>query len=349
MPSLRRRSLSSKSRSIVRGSIRGGSAVSWWMTASGRAAATASVHRAGVERVGHHRLGALGAQRLALLRGAAHRGHLVALREQERHERAADHAGGAGEEDPHAALSAAGGASGTMQTMPSLKPAGPMSKATLKRERRFSRAIRFVSSTIWRSLEVLAQGCEQLVADLRRRARHRHRVVEHEPLELVEGVALAVAGQGEQLLLGEPARRASAEPMSTQNSQPSRAAAFSTASTLRRSSTACGSPWPARRGRSRSAAAARARTRRSGRRRGPPCAGPGAGSGAPRVGRRCPSRAWMRVIGGSPFGCGPPAPPARTRRRAQQPGQRQRGGERARRSRSSPSSAGGRCRCRPGG
>ena len=95
-----------------------------------------------------------------------------------------------------------------------------MSKARLKRARMFSSAITFVSSTSCALVEVLAQRGEQLVVTPTGVRAHRHRIVEHEPLELVEGVAVAVAGQRQQLLLGDARAGArSEEPMSTQNSQ----------------------------------------------------------------------------------------------------------------------------------
>ena len=57
--------------------------------------------RRGVERVGRHGLGALGAQPLELVRASGDiADHLVALLEQRGSSCAADHAGGAGERRP---------------------------------------------------------------------------------------------------------------------------------------------------------------------------------------------------------------------------------------------------------
>src|SRR5881275_3205046 len=84
VPSLRRRSLSAKSRSILRGSMRRGSEVSWWITACGRA------HRAGVERVCHGHLGAHLLQRRGALARARHAGHLMPLADEQRYEAAPD-------------------------------------------------------------------------------------------------------------------------------------------------------------------------------------------------------------------------------------------------------------------
>ncbi len=50
---------------------------------------------------------------------------------------------------------------------------------------------------------MLAQRREQIVGDRGRRTADRDRVVEHQPLELVERVTVAVMGESEKLLLGD--------------------------------------------------------------------------------------------------------------------------------------------------
>ena len=134
-----------------------------------------------------------------------------------------------------------------------------MSKAMLKRERRFSSAIDVRQLDDLALVEVLAQRREQLVADSGGRACHRRRVVEHEPLELVEGVAVAVAREASSCSSVMPARRASTSRCRCRT----RSAAAPPPSARRAPSgarrRACRWPWRARRGRSRAAAAARAR------------------------------------------------------------------------------------------
>ena len=62
------------------------------------------VHRRGVERVGDDGLGTGGLELVRPLGRARHPGHAMAVGQQQRHELAADRAGGACEEDPHGCL-----------------------------------------------------------------------------------------------------------------------------------------------------------------------------------------------------------------------------------------------------
>ena len=71
--------------------------VSWWKTTSGRAAATTSRNSRSVVHIPDDGPDAL-RDRLV---PAGERGHFVALSNQLGNETAADHAGGAGDEDPH--------------------------------------------------------------------------------------------------------------------------------------------------------------------------------------------------------------------------------------------------------
>ena len=90
---------------------------------------------------------------------------------------------------------------------------------------------------------------------------HRRRRVEHEPLELVEVRALAVAMQGEQLRLADARRARLAEPMSWHNSQPciDRRLQRHERSQARRHARACDATASLEQRRSRSAARGRGR------------------------------------------------------------------------------------------
>ena len=106
-------------------------------------------------------------------------------REQQRQQPAPDHAAGAGEEDPHAATRPAApagpaAARAARRPCPSLKPAEPMAKAELKRERRFSIAIMFDQLDELAPRRSAAQRARKLVGDLHRRPRHRRGEVQRE-------------------------------------------------------------------------------------------------------------------------------------------------------------------------
>ena len=210
VPSLRRRSFSSKSRSIRRGSMRCGSEVSWWMTASGRAAATTARTAPASSASATAAWRPVPTQLARALGRARHARHLVATGEQHRHELPADRAGRAGEEDPHAACSGhARVATGTLH---------PRAHGSLVEPGRaeVERGVEARAQVLdgdevdqldhFRIVEVLAQRREQLVAHLHRRDGHADGEVEHEPLELVEVRALPVPIQVAQLGVADSGR-----------------------------------------------------------------------------------------------------------------------------------------------
>ncbi len=55
-------------------------------------------------------------------------------------------------------------------------------------------------------VEALAQRREEVLVDDGGRPAHRDRVIQHEPLELIELLAVPIARQGEHLLLAHPGR-----------------------------------------------------------------------------------------------------------------------------------------------
>ena len=161
MPSLRRRSFIAKSRSILRGSMRGGIAVSWWMTTSGRDSRTAAV-TAGASRASASTGSAPSARSSSTLAGdlvmpvtwwpsASSSGRSLRPITPLAPARKTLMRGGDRARSPASRRVRRArrirGVSTRAQTCPSLKPAAPMPKVALKRERRFSSAIRLTSST----------------------------------------------------------------------------------------------------------------------------------------------------------------------------------------------------------
>ena len=78
----------------------------------------------------------------------------------------------------------------------------------------FSSAITCVSSTSWASSKCLRKLREQLVRDFHRSAVHPHRVVEDEPVGVVEQRAGPVGGQRQQ-----PGMKHGSRPLAAAGSQ----------------------------------------------------------------------------------------------------------------------------------
>ncbi len=229
-PSLRRRSLRSKSRSILRGSIRFGSAVSWLTTASGRAWATASATALASSASAIARLGArpraparrsprCGTSRVTSWPAASSAGTsrrpitpVAPARKTLTGDREPGRAVGRLRSAPSAARRRRPLRRSPSRAGHALAEAGGAEpERALKRERRFSTAIRCTSSTSWASPPRRSRSASSSSgATTTGVVRHRDREVEHEPLGLVEALAVAVAVQLEELPLVD-ALRASLE------------------------------------------------------------------------------------------------------------------------------------------
>ena len=187
---------------------------SWWMTASGRAAATRVAHGARVERVGDHRLGAGRAQ----LRRARSGERVMPVTSwpsassigtscgRSRRSRRRGRPSCAARRAPRARCAEADSRSAARaradHALAEARRAhverGVEARAHVLQRDRCSSAPRSArSSKCSRS----AANSSSVTCD--GRDGHRDRVVEHEPLERVEERALAVAGQGEQLLVAD--------------------------------------------------------------------------------------------------------------------------------------------------